>query len=114
VCSRAHLGLKSPASRILMMSTTSRSVNRYNLVSLRSLVDVQRFFGRPFTLLRLGGGRNSPVSCSCLPNLDVSKSGVSDNDDPASDGCDVAKLKIEGAVVDGLENDELMVTNKIK
>lgn len=92
-----------------MMSTTSSSVIKYNLVSLRSLEDVQRFFGRPFTLLRLCGGRNAPVSCTCFPKLDVSKNDVSSNEEFASDGWEAAKLKIEGAVVDGLENDELMI-----
>lgn len=109
VCSKAHHGVKSSVSSVFMMSTTSSSVIKYNLVSLRSLVDVQRFLGRPFTLLRLRGGRNASVPCACLPELDASKNDVSSNEELASDWWEAAKLKIEGVVVDGFENDELMI-----
>jgi hypothetical protein len=91
------------------MSTTSSSVIKYNLVSLRSLVEVQRFFGRPFTLLRLRGGRNAPVSRTCLTKLDVSENDVSSNEELVSDGWEAAKLKIEGAAVEGFENEELII-----
>jgi hypothetical protein len=39
----------------------------------------------------------------------VSKNDVSSNEELASDWWEAAKLKIEGAVVDGFENDELMI-----
>jgi hypothetical protein len=44
-----------------------------------------------------------------LPKLDASKNDVSSNEELASDWWEAAKLKIEGAVVDGFENDELMI-----
>lgn len=77
----------------------SKFVIKYNLTSLRSRVEVQAFFGRPITRLRL-----EPTSASCVSRPCLRFSVVKGN------GGDVglvvkrefAELKIEDLDVDGL------------
>lgn len=99
---RIYRGSKSFACKTFAISSTSKSVIKYNLTSFRNRVGVQAIFGRPFVRLRLelaSAPSESPVYLRVL----IGTGGVAG----LLDRIEFAELKTEEFAVDGLVLDGL-------
>lgn len=99
---RIYRGLKSSACKTFAISSTSKSVIKYNLTSFRNRVGVQAIFGRPLVRLRLELA-SAPSESPAYLRVLIGTGGVAG----LLDRIEFAELKIEEFAVDGLVLDGL-------